>query len=48
MEIATQSDIYTPGIDEHGNYVDKTPSFNIMKKGVLLSMRFENRQSVYK
>jgi hypothetical protein len=35
MEIATQPDIYTPGIDEHGNYVDKTPSFNIMRKGVL-------------
>ena len=34
MEIATQPDIYSPSIDETGNYVDKIPSFNIKKKGL--------------
>jgi hypothetical protein len=35
MELITEPDIYSPSIDEYGNYVDKIPSFNIIKKGLL-------------
>jgi hypothetical protein len=35
MELVTQPDIYSPSIDENGNYIDKIPSFNIIKNGVL-------------
>ena len=28
MELATEPDVYSPNIDENGNYVDKIPSFN--------------------
>lgn len=28
MELATEPDVYSPSIDDHGNYVDKIPSFN--------------------
>ena len=34
MELATQPDIYIPSIDENGNYIDKTPSFNNLKNGI--------------
>ena len=34
MEVATQPDIYIPSIDENGNYIDKTPSFNNLKNGI--------------
>ena len=29
MELVVESDIYSPSIDDKGNYVDKIPSFNI-------------------
>jgi hypothetical protein len=35
MELVTEPDLYCPSIDELGNYVDKIPSFHIIKKGVL-------------
>ena len=35
MELVTQPDIYQPSIDENGNYTDKIPSFNIIKKGLI-------------
>ena len=35
MELVVESDIYSPSIDEMGNYIDKVPSFNIIKKGLL-------------
>jgi hypothetical protein len=28
MELATEPDVYSPIIDENGNYIDKIPSFN--------------------
>lgn len=34
MDICLQPDIYSPGIHDNGNYIDKIPSFNILKKGV--------------
>jgi hypothetical protein len=34
MELATEPDIYIPSIDDNGNYVDKTPSFNNLKNGI--------------
>jgi hypothetical protein len=34
MELVTESDIYTPSIDEFGNYVDKIPSFVNIKNGI--------------
>ena len=35
MELVTEPDIYSPSIDENGNYVDKIPSFNIIKMGLI-------------
>ena len=35
MELVVEPDIYSPSIDEIGNYIDKAPSFNIIKKGLL-------------
>ena len=37
MELVVESDIYSPSIDDKGNYIDKIPSFNIIKKGLLCS-----------
>jgi len=34
MELVTESDIYTPSIDDHGNYIDRIPPFAIIKKGL--------------
>jgi inner membrane protein involved in colicin E2 resistance len=34
MELVTEPDVYSPSIDNHGNYVDDIPSFHIIKKGV--------------
>jgi len=34
MELAVESDIYIPSIDDLGNYVDKVPSFAIAKHGI--------------
>ena len=28
MDLIAESDIYTPSIDDKGNYIDKIPSFN--------------------
>lgn len=35
MELVTEPDVYTPSIDENGNYVDKIPSFTLIKKGLI-------------
>jgi hypothetical protein len=34
MELIVEPDIYSPNIDDKGNYVDKIPSFNNIKNGV--------------
>ena len=34
MELITEPDIYQPSIDVNNNYIDKIPSFNIIKKGL--------------
>ena len=34
MELVTEPDFYAPSIDESGNYVDKLPSFHIIRKGL--------------
>ena len=34
MELVVESDIYSPSVDDKGNYVDKIPSFNIIKNGL--------------
>lgn len=34
MELIVESDIYTPIIDDKGNYIDKIPSFNYLKNGL--------------
>ena len=33
MELVLEPDVYAPSMDEAGNYVDKIPSFHIIKKG---------------
>lgn len=35
MELVIEPDIYSPSIDDYGKYVDKIPSFTIIKKGVM-------------
>jgi len=35
MELVTEPDLYSPSIDNNGNYIDKIPSFNVIKKGLL-------------
>jgi hypothetical protein len=34
MELSLTSDVYSPNIDETGNYIDKIPSFNNHKPGI--------------
>ena len=34
MELTTQPDIYSPSLDNCGNYIDSIPSFNIHKSGL--------------
>jgi len=34
MELIVEPDMYSPSIDDVGNYVDKIPSFNTIKKGL--------------
>lgn len=34
-DLVTEPDVYCPSVNEYGNYIDRTPSFHIMKKGVL-------------
>ena len=34
MELITESDIYTPSIDDIGNYIDNVPSFNTLLNGL--------------
>ena len=35
MELAIEPDIYSPSVDEKGNYIDKIPSFSLIKNGLL-------------
>jgi hypothetical protein len=34
MDLALEPDIYSPNIDDKGNYVDKIPSFTNLKNGI--------------
>jgi hypothetical protein len=34
MELTVEPDMYAPSIDPAGNYVDKIPPFNTIKKGL--------------
>ena len=34
MELVEDPDIYSPVMDDNGNYIDKNPSSTIMKKGI--------------
>lgn len=34
MDLIVEPDIYSPGMDEKGNYVDRIPSFNNLKNGL--------------
>ena len=34
MELVAEPDIYSPSLDDRGNYIDRIPAFNIIKKGV--------------
>jgi hypothetical protein len=34
MDLALEPDIYSPNIDDKGNYVDKSPSFANIKNGI--------------
>jgi hypothetical protein len=34
MELVTEPDLYSPSINDAGNYVDKIPSFNNIKHGL--------------
>ena len=34
MELVTETELYSPSIDENGNYVDKIPSFSVCKNGI--------------
>jgi len=34
MELVTKPELYTPSIDNAGNYIDKMPSFNTLKYGI--------------
>ena len=34
MELVTEPDLYSPSIDNNGNYIDIIPSFNIINKGL--------------
>lgn len=34
MELVTEPDIYSPGIDNVGNYVDRIPAFNEQGRGI--------------
>ena len=30
MELVVEPDVYSPSIDENGNYIDKIPSFSLI------------------
>ena len=34
MELVEEPDFYTPSVDESGNYIDRIPSFCLIKKGL--------------
>jgi len=34
MELVIEPDIYSPNIDDNGNYIDYVPSFHTIKKGI--------------
>ena len=34
MQLVTEPDIYSPSLDELGNYIDKIPSFSLIKHGL--------------
>ena len=35
MELVVEPDVYSPSVDNVGNYIDKIPSFNTIKKGLI-------------
>ena len=34
-DLVTEPDVYCPSVNDYGNYIDRIPSFHIIKKGVL-------------
>jgi inner membrane protein involved in colicin E2 resistance len=34
MQLVTEPDIYSPSLDELGNYIDKIPSYSLLKHGL--------------
>jgi hypothetical protein len=34
MELVEEPDIYSPNVDQNGNYIDRIPSFCLIKKGL--------------
>jgi hypothetical protein len=34
MELATEPDIYSPCVDNMGNYIDKQPNFSVLPNGI--------------
>ena len=34
MELATEPDVYSPCVDNLGNYIDKQPNFSVLSNGV--------------
>lgn len=35
MELVVEPDVYSPSVDNVGNYIDKIPAFNTIKKGLI-------------
>ena len=35
MELVVEPDVYSPSVDNDGNYIDKIPAFNTIKKGLI-------------
>jgi hypothetical protein len=35
MELIVEPDVYSPSVDNNGNYIDKIPAFNTIKKGLI-------------
>lgn len=47
MDLVTQADIYSPSIDDLGNYIDVIPSFNNLKDGLKCSCGSKDKRYSY-
>ena len=45
MDLIIEPDIYAPSIDEHGNYVDRIPSFQNVIYGTCVSRKNKNYET---